>query len=163
MRELSLLSVVMAVLLGFMVTTISPVIALRINAGRTTPVPTTTTETAAAATSERPLPIYINNNIPNVDVSCTVRYKCQAKLKGTTVPPRPCIRYCVKFIECPNAPKIHGTAGQCVDLDETKVRQQYEADQKKAGGVRIMEVAMIDFPCRPGFLPDDLGRCREIW
>lgn len=161
MRELSLLHLALGILLCLLVAN-KPTVALRNNVGYTsTPATTATTNTEAMSTTTH-RPIYINNNIPNIDVSCMVRYKCTAKLKGIAVTPRPCTKYCVKFIECPNAPKIAGSPGQCVELDEIALRQQYEGATRK-GTVPLMEVAMIDFPCRPGFLPDDLGRCREVW
>ncbi|XP_053954003.1 uncharacterized protein LOC128860469 [Anastrepha ludens] len=147
MRELSLLGLGLTILCCFIAFT-SPVVA---------------TANAAVTTTSRPPPIYINNKVPTVDVSCMVRYKCIEKLKGATVPPKPCVKYCVKFIECPNATKIRGTADQCVELDEAAVRRQYEQDTKSGESIHVMKVAMIDFPCRPGFLPDDMGRCREVW
>ncbi|XP_011178225.2 uncharacterized protein LOC105209507 [Zeugodacus cucurbitae] len=164
MRRLSLLHLTLGILLCLLVT-YKPAAALRINIGRTT------TPAAAAATttniveSSTPAyrPIYINNNIPNIDASCIVRYKCAAKLKGVNVSPRPCTKYCVKFIECPNVEKVAGSPGHCFELDADALRQHYENLSRRGGIVPLMEVAMIDFPCRPGFLPDDLGRCREVW
>uniref|UniRef100_A0A034WLW5 Uncharacterized protein n=1 Tax=Bactrocera dorsalis TaxID=27457 RepID=A0A034WLW5_BACDO len=160
MRSLSLLHLTLGILLCLLAADKSA-LALRINVRTTTQATTTANTEATSTPSSRP--IIINNNVPNIDASCMVRYKCTAKLKGVTVAPRPCTKYCVKFIECPNAAKVAGSAGQCFELDEAALRQKYEGATKQGSTVPLMEVAMIDFPCRPGFLPDDLGRCREVW
>ncbi|XP_039970278.1 uncharacterized protein LOC120782198 [Bactrocera tryoni] len=160
MRGLSLLHLALGILFCLLAAD-KFALALRINVRTTTPATTTANTEATSTPSYRP--IIINNNIPNIDASCMVRYKCTAKLKGVTVAPRPCTKYCVKFIECPNAAKVAGSAGQCFELDEAALRQKYEGATKQGSTVPLMEVAMIDFPCRPGFLPDDLGRCREVW
>ncbi|XP_014101504.2 uncharacterized protein Gbp3 [Bactrocera oleae] len=160
MRGLSLLHFALGILLCLLAGD-KPALALRINVRTTTPETTATNTEATSTSSYRP--IVIHNNIPNIDASCMVRYKCTAKLKGVTVAPRPCTKYCVKFVECPNATKVAGSPGECFELDEAALRQQYEGATKKGSTVPLMEVAMIDFPCRPGFLPDDLGRCREVW
>ncbi|EDV94685.1 uncharacterized protein LOC6567917 [Drosophila grimshawi] len=127
----------------------------------TSTTPTTTTEKARR-------PFYINNNLPHVDPGCIAHYSCGKKLTNVAAP-RPCVKYCLKRIDCPNNEKIRGKPNQCVELDETQVLADYESTRTKqptsdgATTEKIMEVAMIDFPCQPGYLPDSRGRCREIW
>ncbi|XP_030569162.1 uncharacterized protein LOC115768634 [Drosophila novamexicana] len=112
--------------------------------------------------------LYINNNLPIVEAQCTAHYACSKKLTNVAAP-RPCVKYCLKRIECPNNQVIRGKPNQCVELDETQVLADYEATTTKPSSYdgatteKIMEVAMIDFPCQPGYLPDSRGRCREIW
>ncbi|XP_062125225.1 uncharacterized protein LOC133838219 [Drosophila sulfurigaster albostrigata] len=124
---------------------------------------TTTTTTTAAPRQE----IFTNNNVPEVPAGCIAHYACSKKL--TTVPnPRPCLKYCLKRIECPDKPVQRGKANECVEVDATKVLADYESTTVSSNDVdattqKIMEVAMIDFPCQPGYLPDSRGRCREIW
>jgi len=112
--------------------------------------------------------IYINNNLPQVPVDCTAYYVCKKKLK--TVPaPSPCVKFCLKRIECPNNQIQRGRPNECVELDEAQVLAENTPTtlrQPISDGTtteKIMEVAMIDFPCQPGYLPDSRGRCREIW
>ncbi|KAH8416664.1 hypothetical protein KR222_005023 [Zaprionus bogoriensis] len=128
-------------------------------------------ETPVETTTPAPPPLFINNNLPAVEPGCTAHYSCSKKL--TSVPaPRPCVKYCLKRIECPNNVKLRGKPNQCVELDETQVLAQLAEDASGGGATggtsgatteKIMEVAMIDFPCQPGYLPDSRGRCREIW
>ncbi|XP_017052346.1 uncharacterized protein LOC108095686 [Drosophila ficusphila] len=127
----------------------------------------TTTTTTTTTTEEPRRPFFINNNIPAVDEGCEAHFICKKKLTQVPVP-RPCLKYCLKRIDCPNNVKTMGKPNQCVELDEQQVLEAYESStvQPIAGQPvteKIMEVAMIDFPCQPGYLPDHRGRCREIW
>lgn len=125
--------------------------------------------TTTTTTTEEPRrPFFINNNVPEIAEGCKAHYTCNKKL--TQVPaPRPCLKYCLKMVECPNNQKTRAKPNQCVELDEQQVLASYEASTtvKPISGQpvteKIMEVAMIDFPCQPGYLPDHRGRCREIW
>ncbi|KAH8358865.1 hypothetical protein KR093_002960 [Drosophila rubida] len=118
-------------------------------------------------TAVPPETIFTNNHVPAVPEGCTAHFACSKKL--TTVPnPRPCIKYCLKRIECPDKPVQRGKPHECVEVavpsdDDTAAT----TPSTRTGGVatteKIMEVAMIDFPCQPGYLPDSRGRCREIW
>ncbi|EDW16861.1 uncharacterized protein LOC6575388 [Drosophila mojavensis] len=124
---------------------------------------TTTTTTTTEKSIKQ---LYINNNLPQLEPQCIGHYACSKKL--TNVPaPRPCVKYCLKRIECPNQKVIRGKPNQCVELDESQVLADYEATTVRPSSAatteKIMEVAMIDFPCQPGYLPDSRGRCREIW
>lgn len=126
-------------------------------------------QTTTTTSTEKPQqPLFIHNNLPPVEPGCTAHYSCSKKLKSVAAP-RPCVKYCLKRIECPGNVIVRGLPSQCVELDETLVLQEIEANAKAksssdgATTEKIMEVAMIDFPCQPGYLPDSRGRCREIW
>ncbi|KAH8251844.1 hypothetical protein KR038_009401 [Drosophila bunnanda] len=127
----------------------------------------TTPSTTTTTTEEPRRPFFVNNNVPTIAAGCQAHFTCSKKL--TQVPaPRPCLKYCLKLVECPGNQKTRGQPNQCVELDEQQVREAYEAAlvPPVAGQPvteKIMEVAMIDFPCQPGYLPDHRGRCREIW
>lgn len=125
-----------------------------------------TTSTTSTTTEEPRQPLFIHNNLPPVEPGCTAHYSCSKKLKSVAAP-RPCVKYCLKRIECPGNVIVRGLPSQCVELDETLVLRDIEASSKStsdgATTEKIMEVAMIDFPCQPGYLPDSRGRCREIW
>ncbi|XP_017847795.1 uncharacterized protein LOC108603467 [Drosophila busckii] len=125
--------------------------------------PTTTTTTEATTTTTA-RPFFINNNLPQLQPQCTATYVCKKKLTHLESP-FPCVKYCVRLIECPNNVKTRGKPNQCVELDEQQVLAHYEAEKVSTTTTEknIMRVAMIDFPCQPGYLPDSRGRCREIW
>lgn len=126
-------------------------------------------QVTTSTTTEKPQqPLFIHNTLPPVEPGCTAHYSCSKKLKSVAAP-RPCVKYCLKRIECPGNVIVRGLASQCVELDEALVLQEIEAkanqspSEQGATTEKIMEVAMIDFPCQPGYLPDSRGRCREIW
>ncbi|XP_065372259.1 uncharacterized protein LOC135964111 [Calliphora vicina] len=129
----------------------------------TTEQPESTTATASDRVSAA---YYKSNNVPKVDEGCSITFECKKKLKAAENP-KPCVKFCVKFIECENGKKTNGAPGQCVELNEEMVSQEYNDCKKdKEEGTsnsHIMQVAMIDFPCQPGYLPDSRGRCREVW
>ncbi|EDW80597.1 uncharacterized protein Dwil_GK11480 [Drosophila willistoni] len=121
---------------------------------------TTTTETSAP-------PLFINNNLPQVGEGCVAHFSCSKKLTQLPVP-HPCVKYCLKRIDCPNNEKMKGKSNQCVELNEAVVLAEHDSNTEDSGSGQtteknIMQVAMIDFPCQPGYLPDSRGRCREIW
>ncbi|EDV54075.1 uncharacterized protein LOC6554894 [Drosophila erecta] len=124
---------------------------------------TTTTTTTTTEAPRRPF--FINNNVPAIPTGCEAQFKCKKKLADVPAP-RPCVKYCLQRISCPNGQNTFGTATQCVDLDEQQVKAAHEASTASPGAAtteKPMMVAMIDFPCQPGYLPDHRGRCREIW
>ncbi|XP_017002981.2 uncharacterized protein Gbp3 [Drosophila takahashii] len=127
----------------------------------------TSTSTTTTTTTEEPRrPFFLNNNVPAIEEGCEGQFKCKKKL--TQVPaPRPCLKYCLHRVTCPNNQTTTAKPNQCVDLDEQQVLAAYQAPTEPpvAGkpAVSTMMVAMIDFPCQPGYLPDHRGRCREIW
>ncbi|XP_037942233.1 uncharacterized protein LOC119675119 [Teleopsis dalmanni] len=120
------------------------------------------TSTTTTTTAKPRLPLFINNNVPKADIGCTVNFECKKKLKVDPPQPKPCVKYCVKNIVCPNNIKIQGQPNQCAQLNEDLVRQEL-IESQQSDKVGIMQVAMIDFPCQPGYLPDSRGRCREVW
>ncbi|KAH8284327.1 hypothetical protein KR018_010541 [Drosophila ironensis] len=128
-----------------------------------------TSSTTTTTTPAPRRPFFINNNVPEIAEGCQAHFTCNKKL--TQVPaPRPCLKYCLKLVACPNNQKTKAKPNQCVELDEPQVLAAYEAattPKPSATGEPVtehfMEVAMIDFPCQPGYLPDHRGRCREIW
>jgi len=127
----------------------------------------TTTSTTTTTTEEPRRPFYINNNIPEIPKDCVAQFKCKKKLANVQAP-KPCVKYCLHRITCPNNQTSAVQPNQCVDLDEQQVLAAHEANTEPpvAGQTtteKTMMVAMIDFPCQPGYLPDHRGRCREIW
>ncbi|XP_034485457.1 uncharacterized protein LOC117790221 [Drosophila innubila] len=114
--------------------------------------------------------LFIHNNVPPVPAGCTAHFSCSKKL-ATGTPPFPCVKYCLKRIECPNNQIQRGKHNECVQLDEEQVLAESAITQPTptaaasdgATTENIMMVAMIDFPCQPGYLPDSRGRCRVIW
>ncbi|XP_016990084.2 uncharacterized protein LOC108052244 [Drosophila rhopaloa] len=129
---------------------------------------TSTTSTTTTTTEEPRQSLFINNNVPAIGEGCEAHFTCKKKLTQVPVP-RPCLKYCLKRIDCPNNQKTLGRPNQCVELDEQQVLAALEASKvppvagQPVTEVNMMEVAMIDFPCQPGYLPDHRGRCREIW
>lgn len=128
---------------------------------------TTTTEQPAEVTTHDKLPngYYKSNNLPQVEKDCEIRFECKKKLK-TAETPKPCVKFCVKYVKCDNSKVIPGVAGQCLELNEEMVAEEYndcKKDEQSSNTVHFMPVAMIDFPCQPGYLPDSRGRCREVW
>ena len=137
-------------------------------------VATTTTTTTAVDTATR-IPsatesaqqsLFLNNNVPKIEDGCVGHYKCERKLKSVKTPPRPCVKYCLRYVECSGAAKVKRSGRECVELNETLLEQE----ESQSGGplqnrtqLPIMPVALIDFPCQPGYLPDSRGRCREVW
>uniref|UniRef100_A0A1A9VCK2 Uncharacterized protein n=1 Tax=Glossina austeni TaxID=7395 RepID=A0A1A9VCK2_GLOAU len=106
---------------------------------------------------------YISNNVPKiVDKSCELHFECKKKLKQAEVP-KPCLKFCLKYIQCQNGTKVRGSSDQCLELNEQLVAEEYNECAKDGSYVPIVPVAMIDFPCQPGYLPDSRGRCREVW
>ncbi|XP_037819359.1 uncharacterized protein LOC119608870 [Lucilia sericata] len=129
----------------------------------------TTTEqpeiTTIVAKDGVPAGYYKSNNLPQVKEGCEIRFECKKKLKSAETP-KPCTKFCVKSIKCEDGTKINGAPGQCIELNEEMVAQEYndcKKDEEESGAVNVMKVAMIDFPCQPGYLPDSRGRCREVW
>lgn len=127
----------------------------------------TTTSTTTTTTEEPRRPFFINNNIPEIPKDCVAQFKCKKKLANVQAP-KPCVKYCLHRITCPNNQTSPVQPNQCVDLDEQQVLAAHEANTEPpvAGQTtteKTMMVAMIDFPCQPGYLPDHRGRCREIW
>ncbi|KAH8310674.1 hypothetical protein KR044_002488 [Drosophila immigrans] len=128
---------------------------------------TTSTSTTTAAPREE---IFSNNHVPEVPAGCVAHFACSKKLT-TVASPRPCVKYCLKRIDCPNKPVQRGKPHECVEVDASKLLAESETTTARAATgtgdgpttEKIMEVAMIDFPCQPGYLPDSRGRCREIW
>ncbi|XP_017082571.1 uncharacterized protein LOC108115574 [Drosophila eugracilis] len=129
---------------------------------------TTTTTTTTTTTEEPRRPFFINNNVPAIEEGCVAQFKCKKKLTQVPVP-RPCVKYCLHRITCPNNQTTTAKPNQCVDLDEQQVLEAYHSSTEppspagQAVTEKVMMVAMIDFPCQPGYLPDHRGRCREIW
>ncbi|KAL9892307.1 uncharacterized protein LOC119641949 [Glossina fuscipes] len=106
---------------------------------------------------------YISNNVPkNIDKNCELHFECKKKLKQAEVP-KPCLKFCLKYIQCQNGTKVRGSSDQCLELNEQLVAEEYNDCAKDGSYVPIVPVAMIDFPCQPGYLPDSRGRCREVW
>ncbi|XP_043654628.1 uncharacterized protein LOC122620986 [Drosophila teissieri] len=125
------------------------------------------TTTTTTTTEEPRRPFFINNNVPVIPQDCSAQFKCKKKLADVPAP-RPCVKYCLHRISCPNDQNTLGTPNQCVDLDEQQVHAALVAATASPGDgsattEKPMMVAMIDFPCQPGYLPDHRGRCREIW
>lgn len=129
---------------------------------------TAATATATNNSDRLPAGYYKSNNLPKVEEEgCKIVYDCKKKLK-TAENPRPCVKFCAKAIDCDNEKgkrRIAVAAGQCLELNEEMVAQEYNDCKKDESStlVPFMQVAMIDFPCQPGYLPDSRGRCREVW
>lgn len=128
---------------------------------------TAATATATNNSDRLPAGYYKSNNLPKVEEGCKIVYDCKKKLK-TAENPRPCVKFCAKAIDCDNEKgkrRIAVAAGQCLELNEEMVAQEYNDCKKDESStlVPFMQVAMIDFPCQPGYLPDSRGRCREVW
>jgi len=81
----------------------------------------TSTSTSTTTTTEEPRrPFFLNNNIPPIQEGCEGQFKCKKKL--TQVPaPRPCLKYCLHRVTCPNNQTTTAKPNQCVDLDEEQV------------------------------------------
>lgn len=123
-----------------------------------------------STTTVAPQPsIFFNNNLPKIEKGCTATYNCARKKavlpQATT---KACLQYCLKHTTCGNSPAVNGKDNECVELNEEMVRKEHEQNSilEQVGSspsVSVMRVAMIDFPCQPGYLPDSRGRCREVW
>ncbi|TMW47637.1 hypothetical protein DOY81_007285, partial [Sarcophaga bullata] len=122
------------------------------------------TTTNESTTDNVPAGYYKSNNLPQVEKDCRIRFGCKKKLKAAETP-KPCLKFCVTFIECPDGKRTYGVAGQCLELNEELVTQEYNDCKKdeRTASLYPAPVAMIDFPCQPGYLPDSRGRCREVW
>ncbi|KAM8707064.1 hypothetical protein ACLKA7_011207 [Drosophila subpalustris] len=126
------------------------------------------TTTTTTTTPEPQRQIFVQNNVPHVAAGCTAHFTCKKKLTALAAP-HPCVKYCLNRVECPNNQIQRGKPSECVLLDEAQVQADFTATHPTDGGdggpttEKIMQVAMIDFPCQPGYLPDSRGRCREIW
>ncbi|XP_065359531.1 uncharacterized protein LOC135953518 [Calliphora vicina] len=124
-------------------------------------------ESTTATTSDRLSPAYYkSNNIPEVDEGCSIFYVCRQKLRTVEIP-KPCIKFCVKNIECDNGKITNGAPGQCVELNEEMVSHEYKDELEGTTNPQNLQAAMIlieiNFPCQPGYLPDSRSRCREVW
>ncbi|KAM7361988.1 growth-blocking peptide 3 [Cochliomyia hominivorax] len=130
-------------------------------------ITTTNTPTESGNLDRVPAGYYKVNNLPKVEEKgCKILYECKRKLKAAENP-KPCIKFCAKGIECDNENgkrKVAVAPGHCVELNEEMVAHEYNDCKKdETSRVNFMQVAMIDFPCQPGYLPDSRGRCREVW
>ncbi|KAH8384106.1 hypothetical protein KR009_012155 [Drosophila setifemur] len=169
MKQFQVVMVVLAILATLLVSTVQGGLLGRLfghESTTTTTTTTTTTSTTTTTTEEPHRPLFINNNVPTIEEGCTAHFTCNKKLTQVAAP-RPCLKYCLKMVECPGQ-KNRAKPNQCVELDEQLVLEAYESSTvRPVPGQpvteKIMEVAMIDFPCQPGYLPDHRGRCREIW
>ncbi|XP_073820431.1 growth-blocking peptide 3 [Musca autumnalis] len=123
----------------------------------TTSVPDTQTTTLAP---HKPGYI-IANNIPELEPGCEYQFKCKKKLLNAELP-KPCLKTCVDGLTCNQQKKSIRKGFYCVEFNEELVDQEYQAE-KAATYHKASPVAMIDFPCQPGYLPDSRGRCREVW
>lgn len=109
---------------------------------------------------------YVQNTIPkDIAKECHIAYECKRKLKQAEVP-KPCVKYCVKLVKCPDGRTMSGEPTQCLELNEELVAKEYNENcrnETASVSMDIRPVTMIDFPCQPGYWPDSRGRCREIW
>ncbi|XP_055849504.1 uncharacterized protein LOC129914335 [Episyrphus balteatus] len=124
---------------------------------------TTTTTTATPESSNKHL--WIENTIPKLPNDCKKSFLCKKKVKHGDGIIKPCIKYCVKDIECP--PNTIGKPETiqpdwCILLDQNLL-DEFDKPETTSAGHHVMPVNMIDFPCQEGYLPDFRGRCREVW
>lgn len=120
---------------------------------------------SSTAEAVKPLPAnyFKSNTIPKIEKGCEVQFMCVKKLKQAEVP-KPCVKFCIKNIKCKNGTTEKGKADECIELNEELVAKEYnQCDETTGEVVKMKGVAMIDFPCQPGYLPDSRGRCREVW
>ncbi|XP_075146272.1 growth-blocking peptide 3 [Haematobia irritans] len=122
----------------------------------------TTTETTSESEEETKFQegYIIANNLPPLEEGCSFVFKCRRKLQNAEQP-KPCLQTCVDVLECNNQKRSIRKGFYCLTFNEELVGQEHQEaiNKAKKGG----KVAMIDFPCQPGYLPDSRGRCREVW
>ncbi|XP_061390533.1 uncharacterized protein LOC133325829 [Musca vetustissima] len=104
----------------------------------------------------------IANNVPALEPGCEYHFKCKVKLQNAEVP-KPCLKSCVDSLVCNNQKRGIRKGFYCVQFNEELVAQEYQEEKEANAHVKASPVAMIDFPCQPGYLPDSRGRCREVW
>ncbi|XP_005180290.1 uncharacterized protein LOC101899578 [Musca domestica] len=127
------------------------------------PTATTTSATDTETTTYEPHKrgYIIGNNVPHLEPGCEYKFKCKVKLQNAEIP-KPCLKTCVESWICNKQKKTIRKGFYCVEFNEELVAEEYKAE-KEAQHVKASPVAMIDFPCQPGYLPDSRGRCREVW
>uniref|UniRef100_A0A1I8NM61 Uncharacterized protein n=1 Tax=Stomoxys calcitrans TaxID=35570 RepID=A0A1I8NM61_STOCA len=125
---------------------------------------TTTTQSSNAVEEEEsarfPDGYIVSKNLPELEPGCSLSFKCKRKLQNAEQP-KPCVQTCVDSLVCNHQKRPIQKYFYCVNFNEELVAQEHDiaiSKQKKGG-----KVAMIDFPCQPGYLPDSRGRCREVW